>query len=415
MAENKPIGTVLVAGAGISGIKAAIELAETGYKVLLTDSSTQVGGILAKLDYQFPSDHCGMCRMLPMVGREYSSEYCMRKSLYHENIEILPFTEVVSVAGDAGKYKVELKKRARYVNSEVCNELGKCIEACPVETADEFNHGLTKRKAIYKSVPHNVPQLLLIDKSVCTECGECVKVCSTGAINLHAQDEVETREVHAIVLASGVKLYNTKEYEDAKSYAVSPDVVTSLAFERMLSGTGTYRDGIIKRPSDGKPAKKIAWIQCMGSRNKRQNRDYCSSVCCMFALKEAVLAKEKVATMSRRPSFTWICVPLAKGSSSIGPTPRKSMGSDWYAAASRRLSGSRTATCASVISTRKPTNSRLLTTTSSLCPPDRSPSTITANGPSWLTANSARQASLPPRSTARCGLPANRASSCAAL
>jgi heterodisulfide reductase subunit A2 len=293
MSELKQTGTVLVAGAGISGIKAAIELAETGYKVLLTDSSTQVGGILSKLDYQFPSDHCGMCRMLPMVGREYSSEYCMRKSLYHENIEILPFTEVVSVAGDAGKYKVELKKKARFINSEVCNELGKCIEVCPVEVADEFNHGLTKRKAIYKSVPHNVPQLLLIDKSVCTECGECVKVCSTGAINLHAQDEVEIRDVQAIVLASGVKLYNTKDHEDAKSYAVSPDVVTSLAFERMLSGTGTYHDGMIKRPSDGKTAKKIAWIQCMGSRNKRQNRDYCSTVCCMFALKEAVLAKEK--------------------------------------------------------------------------------------------------------------------------
>jgi len=293
MAEKKPTGTVLVAGAGISGIKAAIELAETGYQVLLTDASTQVGGILAKLDYQFPSDHCGMCRMLPMVGREYSSEYCMRKSLYHENIEILPFTEIAGIEGDGGNYKVELKRRARYVNPVVCNELGKCIDACPVEVEDEFNHGLTMRKAIYKPIPHNVPQMLIIDKQACTECGECVNVCSTGAINLGAEDELETREVHSIILASGVKLYNTKEFEDAKSYAVSPDVVTSLAFERMLSGTGTYQHGVIKRPSDGKPAKKIAWIQCMGSRNRRQNRDYCSSVCCMFALKEAVLAKDK--------------------------------------------------------------------------------------------------------------------------
>ncbi|MEE4241625.1 MAG: FAD-dependent oxidoreductase, partial [Desulfopila sp.] len=293
MADKKPTGTVLVAGAGISGIKAAIELAETGYKVLLTDSSTQIGGILAKLDYQFPTDHCGMCRMLPMVGREYSSEYCMRKSLYHENIEILPFTEVVSVSGDAGKYSIELKRKARYVDPNLCNEMGKCIDICPVEVDDEFNHRLTKRKAIYRAIPHNVPQLLLIDKQSCTECGECVNVCGTGAINLQAQDEIETREVHSIVLASGVKLYNTREFEDAKSYAVSPDVVSSLAFERMLSGTGTYEYGTITRPSDGKAAKKIAWIQCMGSRNRRQNRDYCSSVCCMFALKEAVLAKEK--------------------------------------------------------------------------------------------------------------------------
>jgi len=293
MSEKKPIGTALVAGAGISGIKAAIELAEVGYKVLLTDASIQAGGILAKLDYQFPTDHCGMCRMLPMVGREYASQYCMRKSLFHENIEILPFTEITSVAGDAGNYKVELVKKARYIDPAACNELGECMAVCPVEVDDEFNHGLTKRKAIYQPVPHNTPKMLAIDKQACTNCGECVKVCETGAINLDAQDEAETRDVHAIVLASGVKLYNTRDFEDAKSYAVSPDVVTSLAFERMMSGSGTYKDGVITRPSDGKPAKNIAWIQCMGSRNRRQGRDYCSSICCMFALKEAVLAKEK--------------------------------------------------------------------------------------------------------------------------
>ncbi len=292
MAEKKPIGTVLVAGAGISGIKSAIELAEIGYKVILTDNSTQVGGILSKLDYQFPTDHCGMCRMLPMVGREYSSEYCMRKSLFHENIEILPFTEITTIDGDAGNYTVELVKKARYINTDTCNELGKCIDACPVEVGDEFNHGLTTRKAIFKSVPHNVPHMLAIDMDACTKCGECVNVCDSNSINLEAQDETQSRKVHSIILASGVKLYNTKEYDDAKSYAVSPDVVSSLAFERMLSGTGTYK-GEILRPSDGKPAKKIAWIQCMGSRNRRQKRDYCSSICCMFALKEAVLAKEK--------------------------------------------------------------------------------------------------------------------------
>jgi len=293
MAEQKPTGTVLVAGAGISGIKAAIELAESGYKVILTDDSPQIGGILAKLDYQFPTDHCGMCRMLPLVGREYASQYCMRKSLFHEHIEILPFTEITSVTGEGGNYKVELLKKARYIDPAVCNEMGNCIDVCPVEVEDEFNHGLTKRKAVYQAVPHNTPRMLLIDKQACTRCGECLKVCSTGAINLDAEDEVETREVHAIILASGVKLYNTQEFEDAKSYAVSPDVVTALAFERMLSGTGSYQGDVIRRPSDGKPVKNIAWIQCMGSRNRRQKRDYCSSICCMFALKEAVLAKEK--------------------------------------------------------------------------------------------------------------------------
>jgi heterodisulfide reductase subunit A len=292
MAEKKPIGTVLVAGAGVSGIKAALELAEIGYKVLLTDSSPQIGGILAKLDNQFPSDHCGMCRMLPMVGREYASQYCMRKGLYHENIEILPFCEVTQVEGDAGNFTIELLKKARYIDTDRCNGLGECIRVCPVEVADEFNHGLTKRKAVYKPVPHSTPQMLLVDMDVCTKCGECVKVCPTNVINLEALDEVVTRQVHAVILASGVKLYNLREFEDAKSWAVSKDVVSSLAFERIISGTGTF-DGQIKRPTDGKPVKKIAWVQCMGSRNRRQKRDYCSSICCMFALKEAVLAKEK--------------------------------------------------------------------------------------------------------------------------
>ncbi|MCU0589012.1 MAG: FAD-dependent oxidoreductase [Syntrophobacteraceae bacterium] len=291
MAENRPIGTVLVAGAGISGIKAAIELAETGYKVLLTDDSPHMGGILAKLDYQFPTDHCGMCRMLPLVGREYASQYCMRKSLFHENIEILPFTEITSVQGNAGDYRVELLKRARSIDPSLCNEMGECLDVCPVEVDDELNHRLTRRKAIYQPVPHNTPKMLLIDREACTRCGECLKVCATGAINLDAKDETETREVHSIILASGVKLYNTREFDDVKSYAVSPDVVSSLAFERMMSGSGTYRGDAIRRPSDGRPARNIAWVQCMGSRNRRQGRDYCSSICCMFALKEAVLAK----------------------------------------------------------------------------------------------------------------------------
>ncbi len=294
MAEKKPVGTVLVAGAGISGIKAAIELAESGYKIILTDDSPQIGGILAKLDHQFPTDHCGMCRMLPLVGREYASQYCMRKSLFHDHIEILPFTEITSVQGDAGNYRVDLLKKARCIDPAICNEMGECLDVCPVEVEDEFNHGLTKRKAIYQPIPHNTPKLLLIDQQACTNCGECLKICPTGAINLEAEDEAETREVNAIILASGVKLYNTHEFEDAKSYAVSPDVVTSLAFERMLSASGTYQGGgVIRRPSDGKPAKNLAWIQCMGSRNRRQGRDYCSSICCMFALKEAVLAKEQ--------------------------------------------------------------------------------------------------------------------------
>jgi heterodisulfide reductase subunit A2 len=294
MIDKKQIGKVLVVGAGISGIKAALEMAEIGYKAVLIDASPQVGGILAKLDNQFPTDHCGMCRMLPMIGREVASQFCMRKSLFHENIEVYPFTELKSVSGDVGKFSVDLQKKARYIDPDKCNGLGECIKVCPVEVDDEFNHNLTKRKAVFQMVPHNVPQMLIIDRKACNDCQDqpCLKICPTDAINLDAQNEVETKEVNAIILALGSKLYNLNDNEDANSYAVSPDVVSALAFERISSRSGTY-NGVIKRPSDGKPAKRIAWIQCMGSRNRRQGRDYCSSICCMFALKQAVLAKEK--------------------------------------------------------------------------------------------------------------------------
>ncbi|MFO8056799.1 MAG: FAD-dependent oxidoreductase [bacterium] len=292
MAEEERVGTVLVVGAGIAGIKAALELAETGYKVLLAESSPHIGGILAKLDHQFPNNHCGMCRMLPMVGREYASQHCMRKSLFHDNIEIMPFTEVNSIQGDAGAYQVELIKHARHVNTDICNGFGECVEVCPVEVPDEFNHGLTTRKAIYQPVPHNLPQMLVVDTNACNKCGECMKVCPMDAIDLDAQDETDEVQVDAVIFASGISLYDPETQDDAKPYTVSEDVVTSLAFERILSGSGTY-DGEIHRPSDGKPARRIAWIQCVGSRNRRHGRDYCSSICCMFALKEAVLAHEE--------------------------------------------------------------------------------------------------------------------------
>lgn len=293
MTEKKETGRVLVVGAGISGIKAALELAETSYKVLLADASPHIGGILAKLDHQFPTDHCGICRMLPIVGREYASQFCMRKSLYHDNIEILPFTEVTAVSGDAGKFSVELRKKPAYIDPAKCNGMGECIKVCPMEVEDGFNHELTKRKAVYQMVPHNLPNMLRIDRDACSGCTEqpCLEVCPNGAIDFTQEEQSETRQVHAIILAAGAKLWD-ENVEDAKSYAVSPDVVTALAFERLISPSGTY-DGVIHRPSDGKAAKRIAWIQCMGSRNRRLGRDYCSSICCMFALKEAVLAKEK--------------------------------------------------------------------------------------------------------------------------
>ena len=289
---SKEIGKVLVVGAGVAGIRAALDLAETGYEVLLTESSPAIGGILSKLDFQFPTDHCGMCRMLPFVGREYASQFCMRKSLFHDNITILPETEVIACEGEPGNFQVTLRRRAQMVDTDVCLGEGECIEVCPVVVEDEFNEGLTKREAIYRPVPHNLPNLYVIDQDACTKCGECVKVCPVDAIDLDAKDKEEVITVGAVVLAAGSGFYQPGTLPDDFDYQRWPSVLTSLEFERIISTSGTYF-GRILRPHDGREAKRIAWIQCAGSRDRKHGLDFCSSICCMFALKEAVLAKER--------------------------------------------------------------------------------------------------------------------------
>lgn len=286
MDENR--GKVLIVGAGVAGIRAAFDLAESGHQVLLTESSPAIGGILAKLDYQFPTDHCGMCRMLPFIGREDATQHCMRKSLSHRGITIMPDTTVVACDGEPGSFEVTLRRRNRWVDTDRCIGCGDCVDACPVEVPDPFNQGLTKHKAIYRPVPHNLPNLYDIDRAACTECGDCVQVCPVDAIQLGAPDTEETEAVGAVILATGTDLYDARTEPDFYGYSVSPNVVTSLELERMLSGTRRK----LHRPNDGQEVGRIAWLQCVGSRNRAKDRDYCSSICCMFALKEAVLAKE---------------------------------------------------------------------------------------------------------------------------
>ncbi len=414
---SRKIGTAMVVGAGISGIRAALDLAETGYGVVLIDRSPHLGGILSQLDYQFPTDRCGMCKMLPMVDRDASSQYCLRKGLFHENIEILLSADLVSVEGEPGNFQVMVRQKPTWVDPELCVGCGQCLEVCPVEVPDTFNAGLTTRKAIYLPVPHAIPNPYLIDFSACTRCGECEKICPTGAIRLSEQERqkfrilvvddelivrdslkewleeegftvdmaesgpdalgrlaekpyhlmlldikmpgmdgvevlqkakadfpdltvvmmtayatVETAveamkigaldylvkpfdpgtlvpmilgiyedfevakarkiEVGALVLSGGTDYFDPSQGKNTFGYGVYPNVVTSREFERIFSGTGPCQ-GKLVRPFDGKPIRRIAWIQCVGSRDLQIDADFCSNICCMYAIKEALVAKEK--------------------------------------------------------------------------------------------------------------------------
>ncbi|MBE0415034.1 MAG: CoB--CoM heterodisulfide reductase iron-sulfur subunit A family protein [Dehalococcoidia bacterium] len=283
------VGAVLVIGSGIGGMKCSLELAESGFKVYLSDQSPFIGGTLTQLDKWFPDNHCGMCKILPVFSRDESSQFCLRRGLFHPNIELLPLSTAEKVEGEAGDFLVTLRIKPRGVKEELCIGCDLCAQSCPVAVASEFNEGLENRKAIYLRNPLALSSGYSIDWDSCTKCGACVEKCPTAAIDLSPQDEARQLEVGAIVLSTGFEEFDPRSWTQY-GYKRYPNVITSIQLERMLSASGPT-EGEILRPSDGQPPRSIAFLQCVGSRVKE--RDYCSSACCMYALKEAILAKEK--------------------------------------------------------------------------------------------------------------------------
>ncbi|MDH7509287.1 MAG: CoB--CoM heterodisulfide reductase iron-sulfur subunit A family protein [Methanomassiliicoccales archaeon] len=275
------VGAALVIGGGIGGVQAALDLADSGFKVYLVDSSPSIGGTMAQLDKTFPTNDCSMCIMAPKLvsaGR-------------HRNIEIISNAEITKVEGRAGHFKVTVTKHYPYIDPQKCTGCGICAEHCPIEGPNWFDENLAPRKAIYVPFPQAVPLVYTIEKGMCIGCGECQKVCSAQAIEFKPYDE-ESRviDVGAIVLSMGFdkfKAFKKREY----GYGIFPNVITNSEFERMLSASGPTGGHII-RPSDGDIPKRIAFIQCVGSRDAQLGHGYCSSICCMAALKEAIIAQE---------------------------------------------------------------------------------------------------------------------------
>jgi len=271
---------VMVVGGGISGIQASLDLASRGYKVYLVEKSPSIGGRMAQLDKTFPTMDCSMCILAPK----------MIDCSHHHNVQLLTYSEVKGVKGSPGNFVVTVLRKPRFVDETKCTGCGICADHCPVEVPNEFDENLGMRKAIYMPFPQAVPRAMTVDKNNCIECGLCQKMCQAGAVDLKQQPKETELNVGAIIVSIGFDLFDPAQIP-TYGYGRYKNVVTALELERLLCASGPTGGHLI-RPSDGKIPRKIAFIQCVGSRDRRFGTTYCSSICCKYSVKDAVLIRE---------------------------------------------------------------------------------------------------------------------------
>jgi len=291
--QPKP-AAVMVVGGGIGGMRSALDIADAGLKVYLVEHTPCLGGRVAQLGYMFPQHDCVLCRGTPDHG--YG---CTRPSIspayiqqnQHPNIEILTNTHVVDVQGQAGDFTISLRQEPRYVDPARCINCGYCAEVCPVELPDAYQQKMVMRKAIYKVAPRAAPDVYVVDRGpYCDDCGKCREVCPSQAINLEETPRLLSIEVGAIVLALGFQVFDPTRMGEL-GYGRYPNVLHAMEYERLASRSGPT-EGVVLRPSNHQRPRSIAWLQCIGSRD--QDIGYCSSICCMYATKEAILAKQRL-------------------------------------------------------------------------------------------------------------------------
>lgn len=304
-AKGRVIPKVMVVGGGVAGISAALYLRGMGIKTYLVEREPSIGGHMAMLDKTFPTLDCSLCILSPKMVEVAECE----------NIEILSLSEIEKVEGQVGDFRIQVRRKPRYVNEEKCVGCGDCAAKCPVKVEDEFNRNMGTRKAIYIPFPQAIPPAYVIDEKNCRyftqgKCKVCEKVCERGAIEYDQTSYTETIEVGAIIVATGFQPYDARGLPQY-GYGRFANVITSLDFERLICADGpTY--GKLKRPGDGKVPKRVAFIQCVGSRNASSGdrgyescpemgpraeaaepKAYCSRVCCMITAKQAFMVLEK--------------------------------------------------------------------------------------------------------------------------
>jgi heterodisulfide reductase subunit A len=299
--ENSYSKRVLIVGAGIAGMQAALDMANSGYQVVLVDRLPSIGGHMHQLSETFPTLDCAQCILTPRtvdVGR-------------HEKIKLHVYSEIEEITGEMGDFRVRIRRKPAYVNWDLCTACGACSEKCPQSIPVAFDRHLEMArvlpsgkvrhegtgKAIYTLSPQAVPMKPVIDVDYCTwfqkgKCRLCEKVCPVGAIDYEQQPAWFEERVGAVILATGFELYPLEKLGEYGGGQV-PDVIDALAMERLLSASGPT-SGVMRRPSDGKEPKEVVWIQCAGSRDPELAMPYCSKICCMYSAKQAMLYKHKV-------------------------------------------------------------------------------------------------------------------------